>query len=291
VVIWDGIKVLTLLPVALLMFQGTPTTLTQRPSVTASETPPAPVSADGEIIVNGTTRLHVASMIKRMTGDSDAQIPRWNTSICVTVRGAVPDKAQYIAETVAVNARTVGVPIEGRSCPPNVEIIISNQADALVSRFLRRQPNMFRNVARYGIARSRNRAELTNPSPVRWTMGTATERRLGAASRLSQPSREDKKQILVIIDLPRCGDVTWEQLSSYVSMVVLANPEHSDSSNSGSIMSLFDANTRDRPNSLTDLDRLLLKALYATEDQVSAASQQYAMTDYIVREQNKRRSR
>jgi hypothetical protein len=280
-----------LLPVVLLMFQGTPEPLTQRPSVTAIEPPPAPASADREIIVNATRRPRVAGMVKRMTGDSDAQIPRWNTSICVTVRGVMPDKAQYIAETVAANARTVGVPIEGKSCPSNVEIIISDQADALVRRFLRRQPNMFRNVAKYGLARSRNRAELTDPRPVRWTMGRATEKRLDVASRLSQPSREDKKQILVIIDLPRCGDVTWEQLSSYVSMVVLANPEHSVSSDIGSIMSLFDATTRDKPNNLTDSDRLLLKALYATEEQVSAASQRYAMTDYIVREQNRRRSR
>lgn len=280
-----------LLPVALLMFQGTPEPLTQRPSVMTIEPPPAPGSADREIIVNATRRPRVAGMVKRMTGDSDAQIPRWNTSICVTVRGVLPDKAQYIAETVAANARTVGVPIEGKSCPSNVEIIISDQADALVRRFLRRQPNMFRNVAKYGLARSRNRAELTDPRPVRWTMGRATEKRLDAASRLSQPSREDKKQILVIIDLPRCGDVTWEQLSSYVSMVVLANPEHSVSRDIGSIMSLFDATTRDKPNNLTDSDRLLLKALYATEEQVSAASQRYAMTDYIVREQNRRRSR
>ncbi|MDD1453190.1 hypothetical protein NHF48_023295 [Sphingomonas sp. H160509] len=53
-------------------------------------------------------------------------------------------------------------------------------------------------------------------------------------------------------------------------------------------MSLFDVGmTEDKPNSLTDLDRFLLKALYATEEQVPAISQWIAMTDFILRQRDK----
>jgi len=248
----------------------------------------APTSEAGDIVVMGTTRARIDRTVKRMTGSSGAQIPRWNSSICIAVRGVLPDRAHSIADTLKLNARAVGVVVEGGSCSPNVEILISGQADALASQYLHHQPNMFRDVARYGRPRSRDRAELLSPKPVRWTVGTVRELRLGVASRLSQPSRENKDRLLVIVDLPRCDNVTWEQLSAYLTMVVLANPEHTNDGASGTIMALFDDGMpKEKPNGLTDLDRFLLKALYVTEEQVSAGSQRIAMTDFILRQRDK----
>lgn len=245
-----------------------------------------PVAED--IVVLGTTRARISGTVNRMTAADGAQIPRWNTSICIAVRGVLPDRAHSLADTIELHARTVGVVVESGSCSPNVEIFISGQADALVSQFLRQQPYMFRDVARYGRPRARDRAELLNPEPVRWTVGTVRESRLGVASRLSQPSRENKERLLAIVDLPRCGNVTWKQLSAYLTMVVLANPEHANDGASGTIMALFDDGmSKEKPNDLTDLDRFLLKALYVTEEQVSAGSQRTAMADFILRQRDK----
>ena len=248
----------------------------------------ASTSAAGDIVVMGTTRARIDRTVKRMTGSNGTQIPRWNSSICIAVRGVLPDRAHAIADTLELNARAVGVVVEGGSCSPNVEIIISGQADALASQFLRHQPNMFRDIARYGRPRSRDRAELLDPQPVRWTVGTVRELRLGVPSRLSQPTRENKDRLLVIVDLPRCGDATWKQISAYLTMVVLANPEHTNDGASGTIMALFDDGiTTEKPNGLTDLDRVLLKALYVTEEQVPTGSQRIAMTDFILRQRDK----
>ncbi|RYF21959.1 MAG: hypothetical protein EOO77_05055 [Oxalobacteraceae bacterium] len=275
---------LILLPIAIQISQVAPQAR-QQPAATANAAEPAPVPAADDIVVVGTTRARIADMVKRLTGGSSAQIPRWNTSLCVVVRNVLPNRARYIADTIGKSARAIGVAVEGGSCRPNVEIIISGQADTLVRQFLRRQPSMFRDVARYGRPRSRDRAELLDPEPVRWTIGTTTETRLGVASRLSLPSRENKEQLLVVVDLARCGDVTLDQLSGYLTMVVLANPEHDSRGDRGSIMSLFnDPASSARFNGLTDLDRSLLEALYATEERASAGSQRIAMTDRILRE-------
>ncbi|MES3099275.1 hypothetical protein [Sphingomonas faeni] len=257
-------------------------------SAPAQAAPQQAKSAAGDIVVMGTTRARIDRTVKRMTGSNGTQIPRWNSSICIVVRGVMPDRAHAIADTLELNARAVGVVVEGGSCSPNVEIIISGQADALASQFLRHQPNMFRDIARYGRPRSRDRAELLGPQPVRWTVGTVRELRLGVPSRLSQPTRENKDRLLVIVDLPRCGDTTWKQLSAYLTMVVLANPEHTNDGTSGTIMALFDDGMAiEKPNGLTDLDHFLLKALYVTEEQVPAGSQRIAMTDFILRQRDK----
>ncbi len=256
--------------------------------VAAEQHKSASTSGAEDIVVIGTTRARITSTVNRMTAANGEQIPRWNTSICVAVRGVVADRAHFIADALELNARTVGVVVEGGSCSPNVEIFISGQADALASQFLRRQPNMFRDTARYGRPRSPDRAELLSPKPVRWTLGTFRELRLSVASRISQPSRENKDRLLVIVDLPRCGDVTWEQLSAYLTMVVLANPEHTNDGTSGTIMALFnDGMVEEKPSGLTDLDRFLIKALYVTEEQVPAVTQRIAMTDFILRQRDK----
>jgi len=276
--------VLILLPIAIQISQVTPQAR-QQPTATADADELASVPPADEIVVVGTRRARIADMVKRLTGGSSAQIPRWNTSLCVVVRDVLPNRARYIADTIGKSARAVGVAVEGGSCSPNVEIIISGQADTLVRQFLRRQPSMFRDVARYGRPRSRDRAELLDPEPVRWTIGTATETRLGVASRLSLPSRENKERLLVVVDLARCSHVTLDQLSGYLTMVVLANPEHDSRGDRGSIMSLFNAPASGAGlNGLTDLDRSLIEALYATEERASADSQRIAMTNHILRE-------
>ncbi|RYF37004.1 MAG: hypothetical protein EOO38_26990 [Cytophagaceae bacterium] len=259
------------------------------PAQAAPQQAKAPsTSVAGDIVVMGTTRARIDRTVKRMTNSNEAQIPRWNSSICIAVRGVLPDQAHSIADTLELNAREVGVVVERGSCSPNVEIFISGQADALASRFLHHQPNMFRDVARYGRPRSRDRAELLSPEPIRWTVGTVRELRLGVASRLSQPSRENKDRLLVIVDLPRCANVTWEQLSAYLTMVVLANPEHTNNGTSGTIMALFNSGmTKEKASGLTDLDHFVPKALYVTEEQVPAGSQRIAMTDFIVRQRDK----
>ena len=160
----------------------------------------------------------------------------------------------------------------------------TKDADTFARDFRKFQPDLYKDTYRFGLPQRDERALWLDPAPVRWLVQSGIEVGLGFASRISQPVRESKVRMMVLVDLPRCDGKTWQQLADYLAMVVLANPHQGEPNTPGSIMTLFDgSDATPAPTGLSGLDRATLKALYLPNAQVSTRWQRLAIRSYVMR--------
>ncbi len=245
---------------------------------------------DDGIVITALEQREIGEKVDVLADGAGGQIPRWNTAFCLAVYGGGPGHRRLIVDTIARNATDVGVKMVSDDCTPEVRIVLTKDADTFARDFLEANPRLYKNVGLYGLPQPREQAAWIDPAPVRWLVRSTVEARLGSASHITVPVRESKQEMMVLVDLTKCEGKTWEQLADHLAMVVLATPRPGARGPQDSIMALFDATAgAGAPAGMTSLDRLLLKGLYVTGEQVSGRWQRDDIVRYIgheLRQQN-----
>jgi hypothetical protein len=229
------------------------------------------------------------------------QHARWESPICVTAFGIPESRAKLFSGRVIEVARHVGVRVDEKpDCEPNVTIVFTGDARALMADLAKRRPLAFDPLP----GRER-KLMLKSDLPVRWWHYTDVNgsdgRQMsnlpagGAGILANQPYRvlnntratrlESNVQAVItgaviVVDVPRVEAVPLLPLTDYVAMVALSRvrlgaverPE-------GSIMRLIGENGAGKPapEGITALDEALLVSLYKTKGNLEASSQRARM--------------
>lgn len=217
---------------------------------------------------------------------------RWDSAICVGAANMSARYAQFMIDRVSAVALELGLEIGAPGCRPNIMIAAAADADDLAVALVRDDPNGFRPALNQTDLGSRA-LELfqTTDAPVRWwhvslpvsvDTGDVAIRlngeeapavRVRDVSRLRANVRDDLVRVVIILDTPRIGRISYGALSDYVALVALAQIEPSaDTSAWPSILNLF--NSAEPPAGLTAWDRDYLQSLYAARRDRARPTQQ-----------------
>ncbi|HYC96918.1 hypothetical protein [Brevundimonas sp.] len=217
---------------------------------------------------------------------------RWDRAICVGAANMSGQYAQFMIDRVATVAVELGLDIGEPGCRPNIMIAAAADADDLAAALVKDDPDGFRpSVNQTDLGSRALDLFQTTDAPVRWwhvslpvsvdtgdvairlTGEEAPTVRVRDASRLRANVRDDLVRVVIILDTPRIGRISYGALSDYVALVALAQIEPSaDTSAWPSILNLFSA--AEPPAGLTDWDRDYLSSLYGASRDRARATQQ-----------------
>lgn len=202
-----------------------------------------------------------------------SELARWEDRVCPGIVGLAPDRGAFVLDRLAQEAALVGVEVEGPGCRPNILIVVTSRPDEIAAGVREHRRKFFahlsfpRDVAAGGGGQSLG-SFLTSTRPVRWWHVAVKTDRKHIVSRATSSKKDDLQRALVIVDARQLQQVNYEQLASYLTLVMLAqlDPEGQPSRLS-SIMNLFADREAGRTpaGTLTPWDRAYLKGLYAAE--------------------------
>lgn len=222
---------------------------------------------------------------------------RWNRRrpLCIGAASFQPEAARQLIDRVAAVAAEVDLRIADPGCDPvHIMIVATNDGPGMARALVQTSRPLFvgggdgMDLGRRALERFQ-----TGERPVRWwqvsqpvdeTTGMRTTRRVGDnmlrgenpenqnedpenvilrpyATRLSNQSRDDLRNVMIIVDVPRLGEVSFSQLADFVAMLALAQIDPDlEVADHDTILAVFDR-PQDIPG-LTDWDRAYLRGLY-----------------------------
>jgi hypothetical protein len=244
-----------------------------------------------EVVVRGRRMSEVGSdlriVVRDYIGEVVARPPgrgyaRWHRSVCIGVHNLESTAAQYIVDRISQLAAEVGLTPGEPGCLPDVIVIFATDAKQVAAAIVEKWPRLLRPSAIVGDM-TLSRAELDefaeSERAVRWWhVSMPVDARTGeravrlpgdplaavgvaGPSRIHDGTRDELRNVFIIVDGTRLTGTTWQQLADYLAVVSLAqvdpdaNPAAFDS-----ILNLFT-----NPNAysgLTDWDRSYVRALY-----------------------------
>jgi hypothetical protein len=253
--------------------------------------PPQDETRLGDIVVNGRP-------LDELVGDfvdeisrpaSQRGLARWQGRVCVGVVNLPAAYAQTMVDRVSDVAARVGLEPGEPGCRPGIVIVATDDGSALATAMVRRRNSGFDIGSHQTDAGSRALREFqTSDRAVRWwhtslpidsNNGQVAIRLPGmtgpdgqpsypqlsvfAASRLNTQVRDNLARIVIIVDVTKLGDTTFDQLSDYVALLSLAQIDaDAQTGNFDTIMNIF--SDAGGPATLTDWDMGYLEALYST---------------------------
>ena len=232
----------------------------------------AQVAKEPPIVVEGRLKQAINGFVQRLTrsGPTD-QIAAWKDKVCPLVLGIDPSEAQFMEQKIDELARTVRLRAGGSSCLTTMAVVITPDPKAFIDEALRNYPMTLRTD---GWDRLKRFVESNRP--VRWISATdECGYSCGlSGSRIRLSTRPSLAMILVIVDSAQLKGVNLGELSDYVALVALSNPDDRPSTHPNSMLSLFDyPRAPDASFELTDFDRAFLAALYHAPVDRSANAQ------------------
>lgn len=237
---------------------------------------PAKVAKEPPIVVEGRLKQAISGFVQRLTqsGPTD-QVARWKDEICPLVLGIDPSEAKFMEERIGDLARTVRLRAGGSRCLSTMAVVVTPDPKAFIEDLLRNYPLTLRTD---GWDRLKRFVESNRP--VRWISATDE---CGfscglAGSRIRLSTRPSLAAMVIIVDASQLSGVNLGELSDYVALVALTNPNDRPITHPNSMLALFDDPRA--PNAgfeLTDFDRSFLAALYHAPIDRSAAAQRSMM--------------
>ncbi len=259
---------------------------------------PAAQERDGtrvdDIVVNGRPLDDlVGDFVSEISRPASRRgLARWHQKVCVGVVNLPAAHAHYMVDRISQVAAGVGLEPGEPGCSPRVVIIATDNGAALATSLVGGETVNFDLGSHQTDAGSRALRDFqTSDRAVRWwhtswpidsETGQTAIRLPGqagsdgqpsapiinvfAASRINSQIRDDLIRVIIIIDVDKLGDSSFEQLADYVALVSLAQID-GDAQTAGydTIMNLF--NGSGAPAGLTAWDEGYLQALYATHPQ------------------------
>lgn len=257
-----------------------------------------------EVVVTGVrnTDREVREFVGTLTTKGgDRQLSRFETrDVCPAAIGLAPaQKAAVVARLRAV-AKAAGVPLAKDSCRPNVMVVITRDKKALLQSLSRDGGEYFGSLTSGEVRRL-----IDDPSPaVAWHLGgtlnadgiemqrsgddqVAVNRTGNAGSRITRPSRPHLAAAAVVIQADALVGLTTTQLADYAAMRVFArtDPTLLPERTAPTILKVLDAAMDSQtPVTLTNWDLGLLKGLYGSAANLSAASQRSLVAGSVSKE-------
>jgi hypothetical protein len=251
-----------------------------------SEPPPAQ-KADDTITVTGQklekkeARAQALEFVSKHTTRLGNQFARRTVPSCARVVGIDEGYAKIVQDKVNAVGRAAGLMMEGGACKPNLHILFTSDANALMTQLRKAKPSLF------DFVEPRQRGKLYNdPVPVRWWYindvidahdykSTARANADGTAPivdrtivspKISTGVVIDIAGTVVVVDIKQAEGYPLESIAAYAAMVSFAQLRPSGTTQgSSSIMSMF-ASATDRVNApldLTNFDYAYIRGLYA----------------------------
>ncbi|KPF78944.1 hypothetical protein IP88_02840 [alpha proteobacterium AAP81b] len=307
-----------LLPCAALLLAGTPAPGQAPPAATP---PAAAAPADSEdITVTGLREKEIRTIAGSfaravLPSPRGGQYARWNAPLCPRVNGLEAALATRVAEKIRRVAVDAGARVAGAECQPNIVVSFTTGASEVAARIFAKRADAARLVETVD-----RDALRTAPLPVRWwnawriedengrpmtTTSTALATAVGAGEAPFQPptgpdavvgdsysssliashQRISLTAVTVLVDVDLATGYSLSAVTAHVAMAVLSQaPVRGKVDPALSILGLFRAPAGSGPTDLTEWDRALLKALYATPPDRPARRQASAIVATIVKE-------
>lgn len=235
------------------------------------------------------------------------QLARFDDRICPGVVGLNRRQGQFLADRIGQRALEVNLNVGEPGCRANVLVLVT-QTPSEVARAIAEEQSYL--VANYGVQENLNTrgAEafehfVSDDRPVRWWHVAQTVTRDGevlrnvptqmwggsnasphfnaevvnanplTATRGSAPTRQEFRNVVIIVDANRAGAVRLDGLADYIAMVVLAQLEPSaDTSAYDTVLNLFSGGGA--ATAMTNWDRAYLSGLYTVDPNARSARQQ-----------------
>lgn len=246
------------------------------------------------IIVTGTrstpeeTRRRAVEFVRGAgVATSQRSVARWEDPVCPRALGLQPTYAGMVEEKLRTIAEAAGIGVAREPCRPNILVSFVADAGATVRAVAARAPRQLEEVPSEARA-----ALLAGPAPVRWWYSTDTRSRDGLPARAAPPpwtagNAEGGGSMLpahmptlqhyessivstqaarvltaatVVVDVGRVEGMPLDAVAAYAALVAFAEIRTDDFSPAGSILGLFDAESRLRAP--TEWDMAFLRALY-----------------------------
>lgn len=301
-----------LLPILLAALAASSPVLAQ--SVGAS--PPPTATPVDDILVQGLSNSQIAQQFATSLGQPapGRKLAVWRNPICVGAIGMRDDPARAMIDRVSDWGHSFGLRIGGPGCKPNVLIIAAENGDEAARSLATTHRRVFHTGTSGTTAGTAAlRSFQTSGRPVRWWYNSmpinadtgkpavrvrgedpfsAGEIRTPAdvgpygvivqPSRLRDETRDDLRQVLIIVENTALDHADFMQVADYVAMVALAQISPDVSPPTSSILQLFDGG-KAQTSTLTQWDRAYLQAVYASpQDKASRGANEATLASTLL---------
>lgn len=242
----------------------------------------------------------VTTEVFQLSGES---LIRWNTPICPLVQGLPTSFGEYIQSRITQVALAARAPVAGAHCKANLYVFASSQPAALLTKLLKKNPEMY--GAPNGMGGPQSFIHSRRPVRVWYNAESHCQQAAGDTAgivsmginsggaqpaarpldqsagmcsnvdtRLNYAGVNDVSSAFIVVDMSQMRQITTRQLADYVAMVGLAQFRmNTDAGKMPTIMRLFQDPTHP-PQGLSLWDRALLYSLYNTnQSSVTQVSQ------------------
>lgn len=253
-----------------------------------------------DIIVTGTRNLKepAQKFVKTVTVETDEQIAKFQNEVCPAVYGMPQAYVDVIVDRMRTVARDSGLPVADKDCGPNVIVMVADDARDLVN-MMRTERRLAFNKLELSAIRRLVQGERTVRSWHTMELRGADGRpmqsiefagRLVPAitgvlpSRIQKSVRHDLELAFVIFDLSAIDGLSLQQIADHAAMRAFARTSIEPATLAGqSILTMFSDIRQDNApaGGLTEWDAAYLKALYATNNTVSASMQRANMARLV----------
>jgi hypothetical protein len=244
-------------------------------AIAASSDPPLDT-----VVVTGSKeamRRQIMTFVQSVTRVDGELIGRWRDHICPMVVGLSDAQSQFVQRRLIEVQNTVRKlkPQGGQACEPNLFVIVTDEAEQVLSSWKERDPGMFRWKTRNGVSRSNGSGAVrtwhnaivgnSDGGPVIVREGQPSSYKL-KPSRIESTVAENISAVVVLVDTRAAGKVTLAPLADYVAMVSLSQIDlNANLGSINSILRLFgEPRAEVPPTALTEWDFAFLNGLYRT---------------------------
>lgn len=233
----------------------------------------------------------VVENLLRQSFSLNNQYARWKTPICPHVYGLKPVAAWLVEHRIREVATMVGAPVDHADpCRPNIGIVFTEQPQVTLDSIADKSPLLVEGgnqklavhypvQAWYATLVVDYAGQKTNDIP--WEMVTppldGPPRIRANLSQLNTGVTSEMGAATVLVDSKAVTGMTVGELGDYLALMTLAQSgQHGGCEETPSIANLMlsDCPAEDRPRSLSNIDIILLKALYAVPDAPEALQKQ-----------------
>ncbi len=229
-------------------------------------------------------------------------LARMEGAVCFRVHDAPAVLSDFLLQRMAATAELTGLAVQEPGCVPNVDVVFTDDAGVTARSLQQQRPQLLQPFG--AVPGTTQGAQALNdflrlPLPVRWWQITVqvdwngdaamnlprndlVANTANTASRLMQDMRDRLLGSLVLIDIGKLGNTSWDQLADYVAMVSLLQIDpHAQLSGYDSILNLFGNDVP--PSARTRWDTAYLAALYGIDTHLYPHAQQGQLANAMLR--------
>ncbi len=283
-------------------------------AVLANETATEPTGNDaGSITITGkrgSERYRIMLDFVSKLGEpvsGDVGYARLEEAPCYLVQNLPKPALEYLTARLTSAAHDVGLTKTKSDCEPNVVILFTEDSKALADSLVKNRRGLIKPFFNSeGTVKDAHALQdfATSDAPIRWWQvtvpvdwagryslpgldldylaGNAVAMVQGTESRITRSLRDRLLYTIVVVDLNKLGEATWDQLSDYLAMVSLVQVKPGTSmAGYDTILNLF-ARGASAPPVLSDWDKAYLHGVYDLNRYLTPFSQRGALTYQVL---------